>query len=101
MPGPNEQRKFLRDMYTVADAVQLLDTPERLLEKEYYFDETLGESLNEHCATLKERYPSMRVQARRDRDGFAIIKTLYDNSYKYDIDKLEAYNPDQAQAEMN
>lgn len=43
----------------------------------------------------------MRVQARRDRDGFAIIKTLYDSSYKYDIDRLEAWNPEQANVEMN
>lgn len=79
----------------------MLDNPERLLEKEYYFDETLGESLNAHCTNLKERYPGMRVQARRDRDGFAIIKTLYDNSYKYDIDRLEAWNPEQATLDKN
>lgn len=88
-------------MRTVQDAIQLLDNPERLLEKEYYFDETLGESLNEHCDNLKQEYPGMRVQARRDRDGFAIIKTLYDSSYKYDIDKLEAFDPQQAKEDQN
>jgi len=90
LPGPNEQRKYLQDLATVMDAVQLLDNPERLLEKEYYFDETLGESLNDHCAKLKERYPGMKVQARRDRDGFAIIKSIYENTYKYDINRIEA-----------
>lgn len=74
--------------------MQRLDNPERLLEKEYYFDETLGESLNEHCEALKAQYPSMKVQARRDRDGFAIVKTIYDNAYKYDLDKLEAWSPE-------
>lgn len=43
----------------------------------------------------------MKVQARRDRDGFAIIKTLYDSTYKYDIDKLETFDPTQAKQEQD
>jgi len=96
-PGPYAQDKFLRDFQYVMDSLQMLDNPERLLEKEYYFDESLGESLNEHCEKLKAQYPGMKVQARRDRDGFAIIKTLYDNAYKYDIARMETWDPEEAQ----
>jgi len=57
-----------------------------LLEKEYYFDESLGESLADHTAELKKRYPAITVQTRRDRDGFAIVKTIYATEYKYNLD---------------
>lgn len=30
-----------------------MENPNALLEKEYYFDETLGESLDEHCEQIK------------------------------------------------
>lgn len=59
------------------DALKMLSNPERILEKEYHFDETLGESLDDHCETLKKQYPGVTVQTRRDRDGFAIVKTLF------------------------
>lgn len=35
-------------MDEILEAVFLMENPERLLEKEYHFDETLGTSLNEH-----------------------------------------------------
>jgi hypothetical protein len=41
----------------------------------------------------------MKVQIRRDRDGFAIVKSLYDNAYKYDIARMEIWDPEQAQKE--
>ncbi len=40
--GPNQRRMFERDFAEVVDAVRLIDAPERMLEKEYYFDERLG-----------------------------------------------------------
>ena len=43
----------------------------------------------------------MKVQVRRDRDGFAIVKSLYDNAYKYDIARMETWDPEQAQKEQN
>ncbi len=39
----------------------MADNPERLLEKEYYFDETLGQSLDAHAAELKAKYPGVTV----------------------------------------
>ena len=40
--GPNQRRMFERDFAEVVEAVSFMDSPERLLEKEYYFDERLG-----------------------------------------------------------
>lgn len=52
-----------------------IQNPETLYDKEYYFDEGLGESLKEHVEDLKTRFPDVNVQVRRDRDGYPIVKT--------------------------
>ena len=59
-------------------------------EREYYFDEGLGTSLNEHIAELKRDFPGVRIQSRRDRDGYAMIKLIFRPSYKYDLAELES-----------
>jgi len=59
------------------DAIMLMETPEKILEKEYHFDEGLGQSLDDHVEELKEKYPNVTVQTRRDRDGFPVVKTLF------------------------
>jgi hypothetical protein len=41
------------------------------------------------------------VQIRRDRDGFAIVKTLYNIEYKYNLEKIEAWDKDEARTELN
>ena len=74
--GPNQRRMFERDFAEVVEAVSFMDSPERLLEKEYYFDERLGQSLDEHTAELKSKYPGVKVHTRRDRDGLPIVKIL-------------------------
>ena len=74
------------------EAIKIMDTPERLLEKEYYFDERLGQSLDELAEDIKAKYPGIKVQTRRDRDGFAIVKTTFEPEYKYNLDKLEAWD---------
>jgi hypothetical protein len=79
----------------------LHDNPERIFEKEYYFDETLGQSLNEHVHQVKEQNPGMTVQTRRDRDGFAIVKTSFAPEYKYNLDQIEAFDFEQSRAEVN
>lgn len=38
-----------------------LRNSEALMQREYYFDEGLGQSLNEHTADLKEKFPNMTV----------------------------------------
>lgn len=72
-----------------------MDSPERLLEKEYYFDERLGQSLDEHTAELKSRYPGVKVHTRRDRDGLPIVKTTYEPEFKYKLDEIENWDSDE------
>ena len=48
--------------------------PNDVEEREYYFDEGLGESLNDHVAKLTRDVPGITIDTRRDRDGLAIVK---------------------------
>jgi len=63
-----------------------MQSPERLHEKEYHFDEGMGQSLQEHVKELRERTPGLKVLTRRDRDGFAIVKTEWTPEFKYSLD---------------
>jgi hypothetical protein len=63
-----------------------MQSPERLHEKEYHFDEGMGQSLQEHVSELRERTPGLKVLTRRDRDGFAIVKTEWSPEFKYTLD---------------
>lgn len=62
--------------------------PEELHEREYYFDEGFGVSIDDHVRELKKNIPNICVEMRRDRDGFAIVKTKIKRTYKYNIDDL-------------
>lgn len=59
LPGSNFQKKITRDSQDILEAIRMMDNPDTLLEKEYYFDESLGESLDQHCQKIKKRYPGM------------------------------------------
>ena len=63
-------------------------TSDTLTEKEYHFDEGVGVSLDEHVKKLKATYPTAKVQTRRDRDGFAIVKISFKPEYKYNLDDI-------------
>ena len=71
------------------------------LEKEYYFDEGLGESLKAHVEDLKTRVPEIDVTVRRDREGYPIVKTKFAPKYKYDVEKAMEFNPDEAMQRIN
>lgn len=43
----------------------------------------------------------MRVQTRRDRDGFPIVKTMFKKEYKYDLSKIESFDPEVEMQKMN
>jgi len=43
--SPSEQKIHDREFLKLIRNIALMDNPERLLEKEYHFDENLGESL--------------------------------------------------------
>lgn len=71
-----------------------MQSPQTLLEKEYIFDETLGESLQDHVQGIKEAYnDQFEVLVRRDRDGYAIVKTKFKPKYKYNIDDVANMDP--------
>ena len=76
-----EEEMFNRIMKT-------LRNPSQFFEKEYYFDEKLGVSLSDHIDDIKKNFPDVEVQTRRDRDGFAIVKTKYKPNYKYKLDSI-------------
>lgn len=38
------------------------------------------------------KYPGINVYTRRDRDGFAIVKTTFKPEYKYNLDELENFD---------
>ena len=65
-----------------------VDNPEILMAKQYHFDEGCGVSLSEHIQDLKQKYPEAKVETRRDRDGFAIVKISHEKEWKYDLDKM-------------
>lgn len=73
----------------------------QLLEREYYFDESLGQSLQEHAAELRSQYPDVDIVTRRDDDGFPIVKLSMKRQYKYDIDEIINSDPDQNQRIQN
>ena len=68
--------------------MKTLRNPSQFFEKEYYFDEKLGVSLSDHIDDIKKNFPDVEVQTRRDRDGFAIVKTKYKPNYKYKLDSI-------------
>ena len=94
--GTNKERIFLRDLEAMIKGMQLMDNPERLMEREYHFDENLGQSLDDHIAELKQKLPGATIYSRRDRDGFAIIKTSFLPEFKYDLNAIEKWDKDEA-----
>ena len=74
-----------------------IDNPELLMTKQYHFDEGCGVSLQEHVGQLKQSYPEAKIETRRDRDGFAIVKVSHEKEWKYDIDNIIGF--DQAEEE--
>lgn len=66
-------------------------------EREYYFDEGLGQSLNDHVHELRSQLPDADIKTRRDADGLPIVKLLVKPKFKYDLDKLLNADPDELQ----
>jgi len=65
-------------------------------QREYYFDERLGQSLNEHTRELKDKFgEDVRIQTRRDRDGLPIVKLSIEPKFKYNLDKMLAQDPEE------
>ena len=84
----SEVKKAIRDYHTWIHYYNKLDNPESLMEKEYHFDEGCGLSLSDHVNNLKAEYPNAKVETRRDRDGFAIVKISHEREFKYNLDQI-------------
>lgn len=72
--------------------------PDEIHEREYYFDEGFGVSIEEHVKAVKAHAPGITVEMRRDNDGYAIIKTSMKRQYKYNLDDILSSNANQTKA---
>ena len=86
--------KFMENYREMKTVFQTIQTPERIFEKEYTFDEGLGESLTEHVDRLKTDFPGLEILTRRDRDGYAVVKTQFKPKYKYNLDNIATFDPE-------
>jgi hypothetical protein len=74
-PESLDEYQGLRDFHEMKNLFGKLQSPSKIFEKEYYFDEGLGQNLKEHVEELKNRFPDLTILVRRDRDGYPIVKT--------------------------
>jgi hypothetical protein len=99
LENQREHEQRIREYKAQREFLKILESDEEgkrmRLEKEYYFDEGLGESLKDHVEDLKRRFPEIDVLVRRDREGYPIVKTQFAPKYKYDIDQAINFNPDE------
>jgi len=71
-------------------------TLDHIHQREYYFDERLGQSLREHTLEMKKKFgENVRVQTRRDRDGLAIVKLSIEQKFKYNLDEILSQDPEE------
>ena len=67
----------------------------RMEEREYYFDEGLGQTLTDHVKELQAQMNHGEVTTRRDGDGLAIVKVSYKPNHTYDIDRILSVDPEE------
>lgn len=93
-----DYQKEYRDFTEIRDFLWMIQGSgdHKAFEKEYYFDEGLGESLKDHVDGIKNNFPNLQVLVRRDREGYPIVKTLYKPQYKYDINKISNFDADKS-----
>ena len=82
-----EDKKKIENINNMASSDQMM-------EREYYFDEGLGESLNDHVNGLLKEYPDFEIETRRDRDGLAIVKLQMRPKFKYNLDDIMNTDPE-------
>lgn len=93
--SPLDNTDTHREFFELYNFFRKIQSPEKLFEKEYYFDEGLGQSLKDHIEELKSHFPDLTILVRRDRDGYPIIKTQFKQKYKYNIEDLEKFNAEE------
>ena len=93
MPTEHECIKEERDLLETIDFLKKIRNPKEVFEKEYYFDEGLGQTLQEHVDSIKANFPNIQTLVRRDRDGYAIVKTVFKPKYRFDLNEIEKFDP--------
>ena len=99
-PEEYEHYKNMRDYRDLRDIFLNLQNTKQIFDKDYYFDEGLGESLKSHVDTIKERFPDIEVLVRRDRDGYPIVKTQYKPTYKYSLEDIDSFDAEKENMQM-
>lgn len=99
--GAQDNRQVWRDYMDAVQAINELEHPESIFEREYFFDETLGQSLDEHLNEMKDKFPGTQVFSRRDKEGFAVIKMTFNQEYKYNLNDIEEWDKDAALNRMH
>lgn len=92
---PSKFHVAKRESLKAFDELKELRNSSQITEREYYFDEGLGQSLNDHIAELKQQFPNVALQTRRDRDGMAIVKMSLKQKFKYNLDEIMSTDPHQ------
>lgn len=92
-PTPTKFKIEMREKSKMMHNLMNLRNSSQILEREYYFDEGLGESLNDHIEGLKKKFDSITVETRRDRDNLPIVKISLAPKFKYNLDDIVNMDP--------
>ena len=68
-------------------ALDLLKASNPTQEEEYFFDESVGVSLEDHIADLK-RTPGLKVETRTDREGLVKIRKSMTDHFSINLDRF-------------
>ena len=59
IPTEFDEKRVKREFRNLLDLMTRVQNPQKLFEKEYYFDEGLGQSLKDHVEELKATFPDL------------------------------------------
>lgn len=89
-PTKREEERASINFYKQQVALAQIKNSKSMHEREYYFDEGLGISLEEHVDGLKKQFPDINIDTLRDRDGYAIVRMTLKPQYKFDYDEIKS-----------
>ncbi len=59
VPTDYDEKRMKREFRNLLDLMTKVQNPQKLFEKEYHFDEGLGQSLKDHVEELKATFPDL------------------------------------------
>lgn len=93
-PTKKDEQRQVSQLLQQEAAVARVSNSHSMREREYYFDEGLGVSLEEHVDGLQRQFPDISVTTLRDRDGYAIVRMALKPQYKFDLDEIKSLDAD-------